>query len=134
MPLSDHEQRLLDQIERALYAEDPKFASAVRATDLRSVMRRRIRWSAALFLVGVALMCLYLVNTAIAISGFAVMVLALGLALSAWRRMSGGAPAPLRSVDGPGQRTPQRKSGQRSARKRLEERWQRRWDERGGSR
>ncbi|HEV7907878.1 MAG TPA: DUF3040 domain-containing protein, partial [Pseudonocardiaceae bacterium] len=23
MPLSEHEQRLLDQIERALYAEDP---------------------------------------------------------------------------------------------------------------
>ena len=31
MPLSDHEQRLLDQIEQALYAEDPKFASAVRS-------------------------------------------------------------------------------------------------------
>ena len=26
MPLSEHEQRLLDQIEQALYAEDPKFA------------------------------------------------------------------------------------------------------------
>ncbi|MDT5076609.1 MAG: hypothetical protein QOJ80_1246, partial [Mycobacterium sp.] len=25
MPLSDHEQRMLDQIESALYAEDPKF-------------------------------------------------------------------------------------------------------------
>ena len=30
MPLSDHEQRMLDQIESALYAEDPKFASSVR--------------------------------------------------------------------------------------------------------
>ena len=29
MPLSDHEQRMLDQIESALYAEDPKFASSV---------------------------------------------------------------------------------------------------------
>ena len=28
MPLSDHEQRMLDQIESALYAEDPKFARA----------------------------------------------------------------------------------------------------------
>ncbi|MDZ4232856.1 MAG: DUF3040 domain-containing protein, partial [Dietzia sp.] len=25
MPLSDHEQRMLEQIENALYAEDPKF-------------------------------------------------------------------------------------------------------------
>lgn len=30
MPLSDREQRMLDQIESALYAEDPKFASSVR--------------------------------------------------------------------------------------------------------
>ncbi|EUA23964.1 hypothetical protein I553_3452 [Mycobacterium xenopi 4042] len=30
MPLSDHEQRMLEQIESALYAEDPKFASSVR--------------------------------------------------------------------------------------------------------
>ncbi|HXA12142.1 MAG TPA: DUF3040 domain-containing protein, partial [Mycobacterium sp.] len=28
MPLSDHEQRMLDEIESALYAEDPKFASS----------------------------------------------------------------------------------------------------------
>jgi len=31
VPLSEHEQRLFEQIERSL-AEDPKFASAVRAT------------------------------------------------------------------------------------------------------
>lgn len=31
-PLLDHEQRMLDQIESALYAEDPKFASSVRGT------------------------------------------------------------------------------------------------------
>ena len=34
MPLSDHEQRMLDQIESALYAEDPKFASSVRGGGL----------------------------------------------------------------------------------------------------
>ncbi|HEX2308083.1 MAG TPA: DUF3040 domain-containing protein, partial [Jatrophihabitantaceae bacterium] len=27
MPLSEHEQRLLEQIEQGLYAEDPKFAA-----------------------------------------------------------------------------------------------------------
>ncbi|MCW2634168.1 MAG: hypothetical protein JWQ99_535, partial [Blastococcus sp.] len=27
MPLSEHEQRLLEQIERALVDDDPKFAS-----------------------------------------------------------------------------------------------------------
>lgn len=41
VPLSEHEQRLLEQIEQALYAEDPKFASAVRSG--RSRLHRR-RW------------------------------------------------------------------------------------------
>ncbi len=40
MPLSDHEQRLLDEIEQALYADDPKFASAVRSAGIRSRLRR----------------------------------------------------------------------------------------------
>ena len=31
VPLSEHEQRLLDQIEQALYADDPKFAATVRS-------------------------------------------------------------------------------------------------------
>lgn len=36
MPLSEHEQRMLDQIESALYAEDPKFASNVRGGRMRA--------------------------------------------------------------------------------------------------
>ena len=42
MPLSEHEQRLLEQMERALYAEDPKFASSLRGKDPRSNFRRRV--------------------------------------------------------------------------------------------
>jgi len=42
VPLSEHEQRLLEQIEQALYAEDPKFASAVRAGRSRVHTRRWI--------------------------------------------------------------------------------------------
>src|SRR5660397_178924 len=61
VPLSEHEQRLLDQIERALYAEDPKFASSVRASDLRTHLRRRIRRGIALFLIGFALVFVGLV-------------------------------------------------------------------------
>jgi protein-S-isoprenylcysteine O-methyltransferase Ste14 len=56
MPLSEHEQRLLDQIERALYAEDPKFASTVRGARLRRPSRRRRIQGIALFVVGVALL------------------------------------------------------------------------------
>jgi Flp pilus assembly protein TadB len=42
VPLSEHEQRLLDQIEQALYAEDPKFASSVRSARSRFRARRWI--------------------------------------------------------------------------------------------
>ena len=54
MPLSEHEQRLLDQIERALYAEDPKFASTVRGAKLRRPSKRRRVQGIVLFVVGVA--------------------------------------------------------------------------------
>jgi hypothetical protein len=56
VPLSEHEQRLLEQIERALYAEDPKFASTVRGGRLRRPTRRRRLQGVALFLVGLVLL------------------------------------------------------------------------------
>ncbi len=56
MPLSDHEQRMLDQIESALYAEDPKFASSVRGGSLRAPSARRRLQGGALFIIGLALL------------------------------------------------------------------------------
>ena len=56
MPLSEHEQRLLDQIERALYAEDPKFASNVRGARMRSLSHRRRLQGIALFVLGLLLL------------------------------------------------------------------------------
>jgi hypothetical protein len=58
MPLSEHEQRLLEQIERALYAEDPKFASTVRGGRLRKPTRRRRLQGIVLFIVGLAMLVL----------------------------------------------------------------------------
>src|SRR5256885_16806226 len=55
VPLSEHEQRLFEQIERSL-AEDPKFASAVRATDPRFHAKRRMIAAAVLVLAGMALL------------------------------------------------------------------------------
>ena len=52
MPLSEHEQRMLDQIESALYAEDPKFASNVRGGRMRAPSSRRRFQAAALFVLG----------------------------------------------------------------------------------
>ena len=137
MPLSEHEQRLLDQIERALYQEDPKFASTVRSTDLRTHMKRRMRRAAFVFGVGVVAMLGGLVSNmpAVGIGGFVVMVAALALALSSWKRLGTSNAAGLRAVgsDAPA-RT--RRSTSRSTpaggslMARLEERWKRRWDER----
>jgi hypothetical protein len=58
MPLSEHEQRLLDQIERALYAEDPKFVSTVRGGRLRKPTRRRRLQGIAVFALGLVLLVL----------------------------------------------------------------------------
>lgn len=57
MPLSEHEQRALEQIERALYAEDPKFAHSWRArADVHSVRRARIVRGVAAIIVGLGLL------------------------------------------------------------------------------
>ncbi|PAY24347.1 hypothetical protein CEY15_03580 [Dietzia natronolimnaea] len=55
MPLSEHEQRMLDEIENALYADDPKFASSVRKTG-GTGGRRPAGVVVALGIVGVALL------------------------------------------------------------------------------
>ncbi len=54
MPLSEHEQRLLEQMERALYAEDPNLASTLRSGTRRTFDGRRIALGVVLFLVGIA--------------------------------------------------------------------------------
>lgn len=149
MPLSEHEQRLLDQIERALYAEDPKFASTVRSTDLRTHMRRRLRRAAIVFAVGFVLLVLGVPTNRIAVgvAGFVVMFVALLMALAAWKRL-GSAPSPTTPRAAGDARPPRagrvgrlgRSGGSARVRpvpssggwrQRLEERWNRRWEERG---
>ena len=56
MPLSEHEQRLLEQMERALYAEDPKFASSLRSAGPRPGNRRKAAIGVLTALVGFALL------------------------------------------------------------------------------
>ena len=133
MPLSEHEQRLLDQIERALYAEDPKFATTVRSSDLGTHMRRRLRRAGVVFIVGFVMMLFGIANVAVGIAGFVIMLGALVLALSAWKRLGGKTSGTLRSVDGRAERPTRKKAkAQGSTRERLEERWKKRWEERGG--
>ncbi len=144
MPLSEHEQRLLDQIERALYAEDPKFASTVRSTDLRTHMRRRLRRAGVVFAIGFVLLVAGVPTNsfAVGVAGFAVMFGALLLALAAWKRLgSGSSNLTVVGEDTPRHKRPKgggnqgRKGSGRPAsrgfRKGLEERWNKRWDDRG---
>ncbi|GAA1013402.1 DUF3040 domain-containing protein [Nocardiopsis tropica] len=56
VPLSEHEQRMLDQIESALYAEDPKFASNVRGGRLGGAVGKRRVVAAIGFAVGLMLL------------------------------------------------------------------------------
>jgi hypothetical protein len=49
---------MLEQIESALYAEDPKFASTVRGGRLRSATGRRRLQAAALFILGLVFLIL----------------------------------------------------------------------------
>ncbi|MDD7940533.1 DUF3040 domain-containing protein [Actinomycetospora lutea] len=74
MPLSEHEQRLLEQIERALYDEDPKFASTVRGGKLRRPSRRRRIQGVALFVIGVVALVLGVVLFSTSTAGIIVSV------------------------------------------------------------
>ena len=60
MPLSEHEQRLLEQMERALYAEDPKFASSLRSSGVAALVAGA---ATSIVLIGVLGFVLMLVGT-----------------------------------------------------------------------
>lgn len=124
MPLSEHEQRLFEQIERSL-AEDPKFASAVRASDPRLHARRRLLIAAGVIVAGLALVVFGTVNKTplLGVAGFVVMLGAAAFAMQSHRRAQG---PDLRVVGGTAARsTRQRRS---SLVDRLAERWRQRPD------
>ncbi|MER7400828.1 DUF3040 domain-containing protein [Streptomyces sp. NPDC000151] len=136
MPLSEHEQRMLEQMERALYAEDPKFATALEGSGLRTYTRRRVYQAVAGFLVGIALLMAGMVAQQIWISvvGFLVMLGCAVLAVTSWRKAPkpGEQQAGAGAARGGGGGQPRRTSRpRRSMMDRIEERWQRRRDEQG---
>jgi hypothetical protein len=135
VPLSEHEQRLLEQMERALYAEDPKFATSLRGSDPRRRSRRRIAIASVGFALGVVLLMTGLVANVLPVSilGFVAMLFSAIVAISSWRQAN-GAPD-LKVVGGSPPGGGRRRSGptKRSGRgfmDRMEERWNRRRDER----
>jgi hypothetical protein len=126
MPLSEHEQRLLDQIERALYAEDPKFVSTVRGGRLRRPTRRRRLQGVAVFVlglvllvVGVAVRALWIMDNfpVLSVIGFLVMLT--------------GAVMAVTSVGAKGQQASGKRGEQDKSRftGRMEERFRRRFEQ-----
>ncbi|CEA07824.1 hypothetical protein BN1051_01147 [Arthrobacter saudimassiliensis] len=56
MALSEHEQRLLEQLEQQLHAEDPKFASSMAASSATGISTRRIVLGALVAVAGIAVL------------------------------------------------------------------------------
>ena len=58
MPLSEHEQRILAELEESLSKQDPRFAKNVRETNIYSHSGRRVRWGVAGFIAGLVILVL----------------------------------------------------------------------------
>ena len=149
MPLSEEELRLLEQMERALVADDPKLASTMRGASIRRHARRRAYVAGGAFLVGMIVLMTGAVMsmTVVGISGFVVMLGSAYVALSSWRGQTGPEPAATAAVDADSPFTlieggRKSKRGSRGAGRsaqqhgsfmeRMEERWRRRREQNGG--
>jgi Protein of unknown function (DUF3040) len=148
VPLSEHEQRLLEQMEQQLSVEDPKFASAMRGSAARVKARRRMILGALGVLLGLGLVLLGVAQgiVLIGIAGFAVMVAGAWLAITPAKQKGPGGPVGSVAADGSTQpRAPrgQRGSAGKARRagksrrdnhtngtfmQRMEQRWERRRD------
>ena len=91
MPLSEHEQRQLEQIEQALYSDYPKLAQSVRSQDPRVHYKRRVVEAAIGFVIGVGLLLAGVISKIIfvGVGGFLVMLACAMWALTSWRHMGG---------------------------------------------
>jgi hypothetical protein len=144
VPLSEHEQHLLEQMEQALYAEDPKFASQMQGSKARDRLRHRIMVGVLAVLAGLVLVVLGVVNEAVWLGaiGFALMVGGAAYAVTPPRSpkptlgavsqdgtVRAHAPTP-KGAGGRGGRTRKadkpRQNGSTGFMQRLEERWDKR--------
>jgi hypothetical protein len=125
VPLSEEELRLLEQMERALVEEDPKFASTLRGSAFRHSARRRAIFGGVVFVGGVTLLMsgAVLRIPILGIAGFVVMLLSATVAMAAIR----GHGAAAHAEAAPAHEEPRSKSS--SFMERLEDRWRRRRDD-----
>ena len=130
MPLSEHEQKMLDQMEQALYAEDPRFASHMKGGAAGRASRRRVVLGTGTALTGLVLVVagVALGVVALGVLGFVLMVAGVAWAVTPVRRAG-----ELRSVQGgTTRRTGRRRAAATRAPasgtfvQRMEQRWEKR--------
>jgi len=137
MPLPEDEQRQLQNIERALYEDDPKFARRMRAGDPRVRHGRKLMQVLLGVMSGAGLLAAGAVTDRILLeaAGLVIVLLSLLWAVASRRRYVAGV-RPARSEAGTRTATgTKRRPGQpRRARmmQRMEERWRRRQEGNGG--
>jgi len=125
MPLSEHEQRLLDQMEQQLYADDPKLASTLRGGPGSGHDRRRLIVGAVAVVAGMSLLIGGVAQQfwPLGVLGFLVMLAGGWLATTGWQ--SRGVAAGSAGATRP--ESPKTKS-RPGFMERIEERWERRRD------
>jgi Protein of unknown function (DUF3040) len=141
VPLSEHEQRQLEQIEQALYREDPKFGRLVRSSDPRVHYKRKLVQALVGVLIGAGLVAAGVVTRHVYLeaAGAAVLALSLLWAVVNWRQHVARTHAARARTKGKkgkgkgkGKGRPDRRrppaGGRSSLMERLEERWRRRQD------
>ncbi|MEO9324678.1 DUF3040 domain-containing protein [Nocardioides sp. C4-1] len=142
MPLSEEELRLLEQMERALVEEDPKFASTLRGTTMRATARRRAILAGFVFAAGIALLFVgVLTEWYVGIVGFGLMLGGALLFMSTLRGRQAAGPADQQGTAHPSGLTSfqggrrERRSRSRGPKapfmERMEERWRKRKDNGG---
>ncbi|MDP9069032.1 MAG: DUF3040 domain-containing protein [Actinomycetota bacterium] len=102
MPLSDHEQRILDEIEKNLYREDPAFARHARDRRSGADQRTRVRLGALLFVLGFIglFVFFYSGSVIVGVLAFAAMVLGIVILTAGLRAIA----SPRDFVRGPADR------------------------------
>ena len=88
MPLPEHEQRQLQEIEQALYRDDPKFARLMRAGDPRVHHERKLMRALPGVVIGVGLLAAGAVTHRVYLeaAGVVIVLLSLVRAVVSWRR------------------------------------------------
>lgn len=128
MPLSEHEQKVLQQMEQALYAEDPRFATHITNHGLHQNKRRLILGAIGV-VAGLALVVLSALNAVIWLGavGFALMVAGGAYAFTPARKTVLGAVGPDGTVRKGATARKNSKSSRRAGfMQRMEDRWDRR--------